>query len=199
MSEDDKNNGKAKPTLTILEIPDALKLRGIKGIAYGGTFMSVDYKGQLFPFTVYKGDITKTLNTFDKMVDSQMDEQTKSDVMGLIASNWTRYVYTTEVMEREVLGGDGKSDMVLEVAQANCKEIFIDEYKTAHAAVMINDRLEVLPIADERFKNWLRKIVRKEYKMIVSASVIDEAVNQLTADAYFDGNKRDLGLRFAKI
>ena len=45
--------------------------------------MSVDYKGQLFPFTVYKGDITKTMSTFDKMIDSQMDEQTKSDVMGL--------------------------------------------------------------------------------------------------------------------
>ena len=65
-------------------------------------------------------------------------------------------------------------------------------------AVMINDRMEVLPIADERFKNWLRKIVRREYKIIVNASVIEEAVNQLTADAYFDGNKRDLGLRFAK-
>ena len=89
-------------------------------------------------------------------------------------------------------------DTVLEVAQANCKEIFMDEYKAAHAAVMINDRLEVLPIADERFKNWLRKIIRKEYDTIVSASVIDEAVNQLTADAYFDGHKRNLGLRFAK-
>lgn len=88
--------------------------------------------------------------------------------------------------------------MVLEVAQANCKEIFMDEYKAAHAAVMINDRLEVLPLAEERFKNWLRKMVRKEYEMIVNASIIDEAVNQLTADAYFDGNKRDLGLRFAK-
>ena len=51
--------------------------------------------------------------------------------------------------------------MVLEVAQANCKEIFIDEYQVAHAAVMINDTLEVLPIADERFKNWLRKVVRR--------------------------------------
>ena len=198
MTEDDKTNDKPKATLTLLEIPNTLKLRGINGIAYGGSFMSVDYKGQLFPFTVYKGDITKTLSMFDRMIDSQMDEQTKSDVMGLIASNWTRYVYTSEVMEREVLGCDGKSDMVLEVAQANCKEIFIDEYKTAHAAVMINDRLEVLPIADERFKNWLRKIVRKEYQMIVGTSVIDEAVNQLTADAYFDGNKRNLGLRFAK-
>ena len=83
MTEDDKNNGNPKATLTLLEIPDALKLRGIRGIAYGGSFMSVDYKGQLFPFTVYKGDITKTLNTFDKMIDSQMDQQTKSDVMGL--------------------------------------------------------------------------------------------------------------------
>jgi hypothetical protein len=197
MTEDDKNNGKPKATLTLLEIPDTLKLRGINGIAYGGSFMSVDYKGQLFPFTVYKGDITKTLNTFDKMIDSQMDGQTKSDVMGLIASHWTRYVYTTEVMEREALEGDGKLDMVLEVAQANCKEIFIDEYKAAHAAVMINDRLEVLPIADERFKNWLRKIVRKEFEMIVGTSVIEEAVNQLTADAYFDGQTRQLGLRFA--
>ncbi|MGA9743412.1 MAG: hypothetical protein WBQ16_02230 [Nitrososphaeraceae archaeon] len=144
MTEDDQNNGKHKATLILLEIPDTLRSKGIKGIVYGGTFMSVDYKDQLFPFTVYKGDITKTLGTFDKMIDSQMDQQTKLDVMGLIASNWTRYVYTPEVMEREALGGDGKSDMVLEVAEQNCKEIFMDEYKVAHAAVMINDRLEVL-------------------------------------------------------
>jgi hypothetical protein len=196
MTEDGQNNDKHKPTLILLEIPDTLKRQGIKGIVYGGTFMSIDYKGQLFPFTVYKGDITKTLGTLDKMIDSQMDQQTKSDVMGLIASNWTRYVYTPEVIEREVLAGDGKPDMVLEVAQANSKEIFMDEYKAAHAAVMINDRLEVRPIAEERFKNWLRKMVMQEYKMMVNTSTIDEVVNALTANAYFDGQIRQLGLRF---
>lgn len=104
MTKDGQNNDKHKPTLILLEIPDTIKSKGIKGIAYGGSFMSIDYKGQLFPLTVYRGDITKTLGTLDKMIDSQMDQQTKSDVMGLIASNWTRYVYTPEVMEREVLG-----------------------------------------------------------------------------------------------
>jgi hypothetical protein len=104
MTEDDKNNDKHKATLTILEIPDTLKLRGINGIVYGGSFMSVDYKGQLFPFTVYKGDITKTLNTFDKMIDSQMDQQTKSDVMGLIAANGT-CLYTGSNGERSTWWG----------------------------------------------------------------------------------------------
>ena len=186
-----KNQGRQGNTNTIRN-SGCTKVAGYQGYRLRWYFHVCRLQRSIIPFTVYKGDITKTLNTFDRMIDSQMDQQTKSDVMGLIASNWTRHVYTPEVMEREALGGDGKSDMVLEVVQANCKEIFIDEYKTAHVAVMINDRMEVLPIADERFKNWLRKIVRKEYSMIVNASVIEETISQLTADAYLMATKGTL-------
>jgi hypothetical protein len=63
--------------------------------------------------------------------------------------------------------------------------------------VTINGRLEVFPLADERFKNWLRKIVRKEYETTVSNQVIEDVINTLMADAQFDGETRHLGLRFA--
>jgi hypothetical protein len=56
--------------------------------------------------------------------------------------------------------------------------------------------LEVLPLAEERFKNWIRKIVMREYKMIAGTCMVDEVVNTLTVDAYFDGHTIQLGLRF---
>ena len=70
----------------------------------------------------------------------------------------------------------------------------------AHAAVTINNHLEILPINETRFKHWLRKIVKKEYgdmSPIISSQVIDEVVNTLTSDAEFDGETKELGLRIA--
>ena len=62
---------------------------------------------------------------------------------------------------------------------------------------MINDHLEVLPIGESRFKNLLRKIVKLEYDQIVGNHVIEEVVNTLIADAEFDGETKELGLRIA--
>jgi hypothetical protein len=66
---------------------------------------------------------------------------------------------------------------------------------------MVNEHLEVLPIAETRFKNWLRAIIAKEYKInVISSTVIDEVANSLVAEALFDitGTKeKSLGLRFA--
>ena len=65
---------------------------------------------------------------------------------------------------------------------------------------MINEHLEILPMGENRFKNWLRKIVKNEYgdmSPIISNQVIEEVVNTLIADAEFDGETKELGLRIA--
>lgn len=195
----DKDSTAEAPKIVFLPIPEELKERGVRAVTYARTFISLDYKGKIFTFTVYKEDITKTHGIYDKELNHDIDPVTKEEIwLNCIGTNWLKHIYTEAEIEREVLGTDGKADMILKLAQKNCQQIFLDEYKTVHAAVKINDRLEVIPLADERFKNWLRKLVRKEHKVIISGSIIEDVVDALTADALFDGQTKLLGLRFAK-
>ena len=64
--------------------------------------------------------------------------------------------------------------------------------KSAHAAVTINNHLEILPINGTRFKHWLRKIVRKEFNVIVRDGLLNEVVEDLASNAAFDGQVREL-------
>ena len=57
--------------------------------------------------------------------------------------------------------------------------------------------LEILPIAGTRFKHWLRKIIKQEYHVAVRDTLLDEVAFNLISDAAFDGQTRNLSLRFA--
>ncbi|HEX9319023.1 MAG TPA: hypothetical protein VF884_08820 [Nitrososphaeraceae archaeon] len=57
--------------------------------------------------------------------------------------------------------------------------------------------MEILPLEGNRFKNWIRKIVKKEYDLIVGSQVIEEITDTLRADAEFDRQTKELGLRFS--
>ena len=86
----------------------------------------------------------------------------------------------------------GQADAILDIAKQNCQEIFKDECKIAHAAVTINDHLEILPINSTRFKHWLRKVVRKEFNVIVRDGLLNEVVEDLASNAAFDGQLKEL-------
>ena len=150
-----------------------------------------------FTFTVHKGDVTTTHGIYEKELGHELDETTKREIwFKCISTNWLKYVYTEEEIERDEAGGV-RAGNILELAKENAKQIFKDEYKVAHAAVTINEHLEILPMGGNRFKNWLRKIVKNEYGIIVGNQVIEEVVNSLIAEAEFDGETKELGLRIA--
>ena len=110
-----------------------------------------------------------------------------------ISSNWLKHIYTEEEIRRDSLGArGGQADIILDIAKQNCQEIFKDEYKIAHAAVTINDHLEILPVNGTRFKHWLRKVVRKEFNVIVRDGLLNEVVEDLASSAAFDGQLREL-------
>lgn len=195
---DDSENTQAKAALVFLPVPQDLKDKGVNNVVYGRTFISLDINGKIYTFTVYKDDITKTHGIYDKELDHEVDFKIKDDIwFYCIGANWLKHIYTEAEIERDAIGSDGKTENILQIAQENCKEIFLNEYKAAHAAVTINDHLEVLALPDERFRYWLRKVVRKEYNAIVDGSVIDHVINALTSDALFDCQQKKLGLRFA--
>ena len=136
---------------------------------------------------------------YDKELDHEIDLETKNDIwLSVIGFNWLKHVYTEEEIRRSEVGeGGGQVDAILQIAKENCQEIFNDEYRVAHAAVTINKHLEILPIKGTRFKHWLRKIVKKEYHVAVRDTLLDEVVYNLISDAAFDGQTRNLSLRFA--
>ena len=152
------HNRGPKAVLVFLSIPDGLKQKGVKKIIYARTFISIDYQGKIFNFTVHKEDITKTEGIYDKSLNHEVDDLTKQQIWVCISSNWLKHIYTEEEIRRDSLGATGgQADAILDIAKQNCQEIFKDEYNRAHAAVTINDHLEILPINDTRFKHWLRK------------------------------------------
>jgi hypothetical protein len=132
-------------------------------------------------------------------LDHEVDDVTKHEIwFNCIGCNWLKHVYTEEEIQRDVIGTiGGQADVILELAQKNCVQVFKDEYKVALAAVTINNHFEILPINQNRFKHWLRKIVNKEYNVIVRGPLLDEVVNTVASDAEFDGETRELGLRIA--
>lgn len=192
------NDGK-NAKIVFLPVSNELKDKGIKSIIYARTFMSIDYKGKIFTFTVHKEDISKTKSVYDKELKVEIDPSTRREIWFIIASNWLKHVYTEEEIERDAFVSKDGAEIFLDTAKKKCNQLFLDEYKIAYAAVMVNDHLEVLPIAQNRFKNWLRRIIMKEHQInIISTSVIEEVADALTAEAQIDHHQeRRLGLRFA--
>ena len=187
-NDDNDHNRGAKAVLVFLSVPDGLKQKGVKAITYARTFISIDYKGKIFNFTVDKEDITKTEGIYDKSLNHEVDDLTKQEIWVCISSNWLKHIYTEEEIRRDSLGATGgQADTILDIAKQNCQEIFKDEYNRAHAAVTINNHLEILPINSTRFKHWLRNIVRKEFNAIVRDGLLDEVVEDLASNAAFHG------------
>lgn len=196
---DDKGSSNGhKPSIVFLPIPNELKDKGVRAITYARTFISIDYNGKIHTFTVHKEDITKTHGVYDKELNHEVDELTKKEIWDkCISANWLKHVYTKDEIERDAIGGIDNAQILLDLAKKDCLQIFKDEFKVAHAAVTISDHVENLPISETRFKNWLRKTVRKKHDVILRSQLIDEVANTLIADAEFDGQIIDLGLRTA--
>ena len=193
------HNREPKVAIIFLPVPDRFKEKGIRAVTYARTFISIDINGKVYSFTVYKEDISKSHALYDKELDHEIDLETKNDLwLSVIGFNWLKHVYTEEEIRRsEVREGGGQVDAIIQVAKENCQEIFNDEYRVAHAAVTINEHLEILPIAGTRFKHWLRKIIKQEYHVAVRDTLLDEVAFNLISDAAFDGQTRNLSLRFA--
>ena len=71
-----------------LNVPNALKNQGVKGIFYEGPIICVSYKSGLFTFKVHKENQSRTLERFDKVAGPSIDEPTRNDIKLCIAANW---------------------------------------------------------------------------------------------------------------
>jgi hypothetical protein len=96
------------------------------------------------------------------------------------------------------LGGDdvdddekkknNKAKKALEHAQSNSKELFLNEFGRAFAAMYVDDHTEIHPMDEQRFRNWISSIYYREEDDLLAEEDIKKVVRILEAQAEFDSN-----------
>jgi Bifunctional DNA primase/polymerase, N-terminal len=114
----------------------------------------------------------------------------------------------TEKYARDVTNGEEKDEkekqtkaqVALETANNSIKKLFVDEYQTPHAAILVKDHLETLPIKSSRFRNYLASEVYKQNKTVLDSHTLKDVIGILSAQAEFDGGDPiRLNLRVAQV
>jgi Bifunctional DNA primase/polymerase, N-terminal len=91
-----------------------------------------------------------------------------------------------------------RANMALELAIAHSKELFVNEFGRPFAAMKMSDgHVEVHPMDESRFKNWLSNIYYNTHDEMLNDDDLKKIVRILTARAEFDGNipRRSLDIR----
>jgi hypothetical protein len=114
MGDDDKDSNKRRAKIVFLPIPEELKQKGLNQVIYARTFVSIEYNGQLFTFTVHREDVTKTHDLYEKALDHEVDAAIKGEIwVKCIGANWLKHVYTEDEIERDALRGEGNAEIIL--------------------------------------------------------------------------------------
>lgn len=99
-----------------------------------------------------------------------------------------------ETAERQSLQAT-KAQEALELVKANCRELFLDQHRTAYLEMARNERVEALPVRSGRFRNWLCLQYYKEGLGMIGGEDVTNVCNVLEAEAIYSGNQRTLHLR----
>jgi hypothetical protein len=82
-----------------------------------------------------------------------------------------------------------RAKMALELAIAHSKELFVNEFGRPFTAMKMQDgHVEVHPMDEQRFKNWISGIYYQEKDDLLNEEELKKIVRILTAKAEFDGN-----------
>jgi hypothetical protein len=123
LRDDDSNDSGRENKTVLLPVSVDLKDKGVREVKYGGTFISIDFKGKLFTFTVCKEDVSKTHRIYQNALNHEIEEETKCKIwLECISSNWLKYIYTEEEIGRDTLDSNGKVEIVLRVAKKAVKK-----------------------------------------------------------------------------
>jgi hypothetical protein len=71
----------------------------------------------------------------------------------------------------------------LRAAEQNSKEIFLNEFDQPFAAIKVREHVEIAPMTEDRFRNWIRNIIFKKEKKILSDTDIENIVSLLRSRA----------------
>ena len=91
-----------------------------------------------------------------------------------------------------------KVKTALQIVEKYTHKLFLDEYKIPHAAIPIDDHLEIFPISSKNFRNWCRMKIYEQDDKIMDTQTISDVCSLLAAQAQFKNKEQiDLNLRTA--
>jgi hypothetical protein len=79
-----------------------------------------------------------------------------------------------------------KALTALDIADANSQEVFLDEFGEAFAAMNVEDHIEIHPMEEDRFKNWISGLFYKEENDLLNEQDLTKIIRILKAKAEFD-------------
>jgi hypothetical protein len=79
-----------------------------------------------------------------------------------------------------------KALRALDLAEANSQEVFLDEFGQGFAAMKVEDHVEVHPMDESRFKNWISGLFYKEENDLLNEQDLTKIVRILQSKAEFD-------------
>jgi hypothetical protein len=189
------------------EVPEKLKERyDIKRIAKQGATIEMDGKAVRFDIESKWKNTLENFNRQSKIV-GLTDEELKQEIMFYLSEQWLK------LLQNGSDGGGGSSSSTtddddisaaqraLELAEDQCSELFLDQFGTPYAAIMVGEHVETLPLNSSRFRNWLCKtFYSSEGGRILTSENVTNVLSVLKAKAEFDsGDRKNLYLRVATI
>lgn len=105
----------------------------------------------------------------------------------------------TKESESSEAARPSKANLILSLIEKSCSELFTDEYDVPHAAITVNDHVEVLSIRSRRFRNWIARTIYKKVMMVTDSQTIKDVIGVLSAKAEFEGEHKTLSLRVATL
>ena len=84
------------------------------------------------------------------------------------------------------------------IPNAVSAEFFHSDAGTAFVDLLINGNRETWPIRSKRFRTWLRRRHYEITRTAASAAAINSALDQLEAQAQFEGPEREVRVRLAE-
>jgi hypothetical protein len=147
----------------------------------------------------------KTIDTFAKELGRKKIGQEHILMLCDVADNAAEKILKLrlnrqEEKEKEEVNNqnlESRSRKLLSIAEAQCKELFVDQYGEPYAVVKIGEHAETLNLNHTRFRNWICKANYEQEGSIPSSESITGVLNILKAKAEFDGISKVLHLRVA--
>ena len=65
-----------------------------------------------------------------------------------------------------------KAEIALAEVGPCCKKLFVDEYHVAHAAIDVNEHVEIYPIDSSRFRKWARRLIHRQTGIVVDSQTL---------------------------
>ena len=76
----------------VLLIPEELRTNGVNGISFSNEYLYVDCNGHFVHSDLYRDSISKTLKSFENLIDGSFESSLKKDIKLFIAEVWDQKI-----------------------------------------------------------------------------------------------------------